>query len=64
MISRTVAVPAIFHPRREIRQLISHTETVPGIFHLRGRMVAIDNGDPPTYSLPLKEAMRVWRRRQ
>ena len=52
MISRAVAVPSIFHPRREIRQLISRIETFPGPFSLRGRMVAIDNGDPPTYSLP------------
>ena len=53
MISRAVAVPGICHPRREIWQLISRAEIVPGIFHLRG-----------SYSLPLKEAMRVWRRRQ
>ena len=52
MISRAVAVPSIFHPRREIQQLISHTETAPGPFSLKGRMVAIDNGDPPTHSLP------------
>ena len=32
MISRVVAVPGIFHPRREIRQLISRAEIVPGIF--------------------------------
>ena len=55
MISRAVAVPGIFYPRREIRQLISRAETVPGIFYLRGRMVAIDNSDPPTYILPWKE---------
>ncbi|KAL4344695.1 hypothetical protein AHAS_Ahas11G0204100 [Arachis hypogaea] len=31
MISRAVAVPDIFHPRREIRQLISRAETVPDL---------------------------------
>ncbi|QHN95659.1 uncharacterized protein DS421_18g611630 [Arachis hypogaea] len=38
MISRAVAVPGIFHPRREIRQLISRTEIVAGPFSLRRRM--------------------------
>jgi len=59
MISRAVAVPGIFHPRREIRQMISRTEAVPGPFSLRGRMVAIDNGDPPTYNLPWKGARMI-----
>ena len=59
MISRAVAVPGIFQPRREIRQLISCTETVPGPFSLRGWMVSIDNGDPPTYSFPWKGARMI-----
>ena len=51
MISPVVAVPGIFLPRREIRQLISRTETVARPFSLRG-----------SYSLPWKGARMIGRR--